>query len=181
MERWPDALCFALGVTLGTVIMSQEVSVTTPEGEASITFSGFGGAPQSLSYDQGAGRLSDVIANVYSSIGFRVQDLVARPDATIEDVKDIVASTLRDSDLRDPPTQSSLDAIRRLESGDISDDSALPCGWPPPSDGRQSLSTILAHRDAAGRGRPLPRDHLTPAPLTLMLYSSVPFPGGVTS
>ena len=50
---------------------------------------------------------------------------------------------------------SRLPAVKILSDFDFT---FQPSIKPPPSDGRQSLSTILAHRDAAGRGRPLHRD-----------------------
>ena len=132
----PGALCFVLGATLGAFIMFGEIRLETPEGG---TFSGFGGTYQTLRPSEGlgrvqkserggaddSGRLSDVIEGAYSEIGLEVQELVLRPTATIEQVQDIVTSTVSNNGLKKTVTRSSLEQIKQLESGTIDDPEAL--------------------------------------------------------
>ena len=114
----PGALCFALGVTLGAVVISQDVRVEEPTG---IVVSGFGGAPSSNTHR----RLSDVIESAYSTIGMSVQTLVARPTATIAEVDSIIQINVDQSPLTERVTETMLDAIKKLESGEIDDHEAL--------------------------------------------------------
>ena len=131
----PGALCFVLGVTLGAIIVFGKIRLETPQG----SFSGFGGTQQALRLYEGLGgerssergvpdsdgRLSEVIERVYAGLGLKVQELVTHSDATIEQVKETVTSTVSDSGLQSQVNQSSLDAIRTLESGEIDDEEAL--------------------------------------------------------
>ena len=151
----PGALCFVLSVTLGGVIMFQEVRLAKPEdtnkpedtkiSEESkkpmdpIVFQGLGGSSRAAgSYERGGSeqrservvadrdnRLSEVIERAYSAIGLKVQDLVTRPNTTIQQVNEAIGATVRDSGLNRAATQSSLDQIRKLESGEIDDKEAL--------------------------------------------------------